>query len=162
MNPEDLEPTAELKAAIFNIAKYKNIKDLRKLYRDFGQVFCKQVTLGGRLQSTKVITDTTTKTEQEHKEQFKVSVGVQVSTPIGVGAGVKHEREKGNSSSNSDANNNQSETNVFEAVGGDTILVSKLVLLTTTLTVSDFLQPITVDTDRRKLLELASYQCKPN
>ncbi len=73
--------------------------------------------------------DQSMKTEQEEKEQFKVSVGVQVSTPIGVGAGVKHENEKGNSASKQSGDQKRQESNVFEAVGGDTILASAWVTI---------------------------------
>ncbi|KAG8530617.1 uncharacterized protein KY384_004655 [Bacidia gigantensis] len=124
LHPEDLEPTPELQGALDTIAKLKNIKDLRQLYQDFGQVFCQHVTVGGRLQSTRIMKSSTVTSEYEQKQQFKVSVGVQVSTPIGVGAGVKHDNEKGTSTSTSTGTEDQAETNVFEAAGGDTILAS--------------------------------------
>ena len=62
--------------------------------------------------------------EQEQKEQMKWSVGVQVSTPFG-GGSFKHEEEKGSSSSSARREASQNELNVFEAVGGDTILAAK-------------------------------------
>jgi len=34
--PSDLEPTPELVQAIEKIRKFKNIKDLRSLHKDFG------------------------------------------------------------------------------------------------------------------------------
>ena len=125
LHPDDLEPTPELKKAIERIARFKNVNDLRKLYQDFGQLFCKQVTVGGRLQSTKIMKQSSAESEQDQKEQFKVSVGLQVSTPIGVGAGVKHEQEKGKSSSVNTTTVDKGENNVFEAVGGNTILAAK-------------------------------------
>lgn len=85
----------------------------------------KQVTVGGRLQSTKIMKQSSTESEQDQKEQFKVSVGLQVSTPIVVGAGVKHEQEKGKSSSANTTTVRKAENNVFEAVGGNTILAAK-------------------------------------
>jgi hypothetical protein len=103
----------------------KNIDDLRKLYRDFGQLWCQRVTIGGRLQSTKIMKSSETKSEQEQKDAFKMSVGMQFSTPFGVGGGAKHSRENATETSNSTTNIQQNETNIFEAVGGDTILAAK-------------------------------------
>lgn len=71
------------------------------------------------------MTDTKKATETEQKQQFKVSVGMQVSTPFGVGAGVKHEQETGHAESTSKTDETKTESNVFEATGGDTILAGK-------------------------------------
>ncbi|KAF2839889.1 hypothetical protein M501DRAFT_1015973 [Patellaria atrata CBS 101060] len=124
LHAEDLEPSPELTAALQTIATTKNVNDMRKLQREFGQLFCQRVTVGGRLQSTRIMDAKSTMSEQEQKEQYKVSVGLQVSTPIGVGAGVKHEQEKGKSVTVNTTNIDKSETHVFEAVGGETILAS--------------------------------------
>lgn len=101
------------------------MNDLRQLYRDYGHLFCKQVTIGGRLQSTKIFNSTTNTSEQSAKEEFKVSVGLQVSTPFGVGAGMKHETSQGSSTDQKSGDHKERETNVFEAVGGNTILAAK-------------------------------------
>lgn len=114
-----------MRRAIQKIESQKNVNDLRQLYRDYGHLFCKQVTIGGRLQSTKIFVADEKTTEQGAKNEFKVSVGLQVSTPIGVGAGVKHENSKGTSIDKKDGERKEMETNVFEAVGGNTILAAK-------------------------------------
>lgn len=124
LHPNDLEPTPELKAALERIRKNKNIADLRKLNQDFGQLWCQRVTVGGRLQSQSIMTETTNKSEQEQKDAFKVSVGVQVTTPF-VGVGVKHTNENGKQKTQNAADIKKDETHVFEAVGGDTILAAR-------------------------------------
>ncbi|KAF7526535.1 hypothetical protein G7054_g10735 [Neopestalotiopsis clavispora] len=124
LHPTDLEPTPELKAALERIRKNKNIADLRKLNQDFGQLWCQRITVGGRLQSTSIMEDEKKVTEQEQKEAFKMSVGLQVTTPVGVGAGVKHSNENGKQEIQNNAEVKKKESNVFEAVGGDTILAA--------------------------------------
>ncbi|MCJ1394185.1 hypothetical protein MMC18_007063 [Xylographa bjoerkii] len=110
----DLEPTPELVAAVEQMYKSQNIKDLRQLHQDFG----------GRLQATKVMKQSSKTSEAEQKEQFKNSVGMQVSTPANIGGGFTHTTEKGKSASQSSSDLNSDERNVFEAVGGDTILAA--------------------------------------
>ncbi|KAJ9636432.1 hypothetical protein H2199_008107 [Coniosporium tulheliwenetii] len=88
-------------------------------------ILISNLTLGGRLQSTKIIKSNSYHMEQEQKEQFKVSVGVSVSTPFGVSGSVKHEQEWGSTQSESKTDKKTEESNVFEAVGGDTILANK-------------------------------------
>ncbi len=124
LHADDLEPTPELQEAVERIRVNKNVADLRRLYADFGQLWCQRVTLGGRLQSTKIMTDTTKTTEQQQKEAFKWSVGAQVTTPW-VSGGVKHTQASGTSTENNNTEVQKREKNVFEAVGGDTILVTK-------------------------------------
>lgn len=58
LHPSDLEPTPELKAALERIRANKNIADFRKLNQDFGQLWCQRITVGRRLQSTKIMVDT--------------------------------------------------------------------------------------------------------
>ncbi|OBS29591.1 hypothetical protein FPOA_03528 [Fusarium poae] len=123
LHPTDLEPSPEFKSALENIRTNKNIADLRKLNEDFGQLWCQRITVGGRLQSTSIMTDETVTSEQEQKEAMKVSVGVQVTTPFG-GGGVKHTNENGKAESKNTSNVQKDESNVFEAVGGDTILAA--------------------------------------
>ncbi|KAM7211203.1 hypothetical protein V8F06_013413 [Rhypophila decipiens] len=122
--PDDLEPTPELQEAIERIRTHKNVADLRRLQRDFGQLWCQQVTLGGRLQSSKTMSDTSKTSEQQQKEAFKWSVGSQVTTPW-ASASVKHTEASGSSTEESVTDVIKKEKNVFEAVGGDTILVTK-------------------------------------
>ncbi|KAH7002963.1 hypothetical protein EDB82DRAFT_531448 [Fusarium venenatum] len=95
LHPTDLEPSPEFKAALENIRTNKNIADLHE----------------------------TVTSEQEQKEAMKVSVGVQVTTPFG-GGGIKHTNENGKAESKSTADVKKDESNVFEAVGGDTILTA--------------------------------------
>ncbi|KAK3367914.1 hypothetical protein B0H63DRAFT_404760, partial [Podospora didyma] len=91
--------------------------------RHFGQLWCQRVTIGGRLQSTKIMSDTTATKEQQQKESFKWSVGAQVTTPW-VSGGVKHSKTGGTDNQDNEADVKRREENVFEAVGGDTILVT--------------------------------------
>lgn len=134
--PDDLEPTPELQDLINKIRLTKNIRFLRKLQADFGQLFCQELTLGARLLSTKVMTAKTKADEQTQTESFKVSVGVSVATPFG-GGSAKHEQESGGGSANSKTETNTNESNVFEAVGGDTILANNPNLWTTSVAASD-------------------------
>ncbi|RMY73288.1 hypothetical protein D0863_03958 [Hortaea werneckii] len=119
----DLEPTPEFASLLETIRTTKSIRALRRLQADFGQLFCQQLTLGARLLSTQTMSTRFKGSTDEQKEQFKVSVGVSVSTPYG-GASVKHEQEQGSSSENKRSETNSNESNVFEAVGGDTILAN--------------------------------------
>lgn len=80
LRPEDLEPTPELKQALLLVQSTKDINNLRKLYSTFGHLFCHAVTLGGCLQTTKIVTGDQNTTETEEKEAFKASVGVAFST----------------------------------------------------------------------------------
>ncbi|KAJ4200959.1 hypothetical protein NW767_007094 [Fusarium falciforme] len=118
-----LEATPELKAAIEKVRKTKNIKDLRQLQSDFGYLFCRRVTMGGRLQTKKIMEETTRTSEQEQKQSMKVSVGVAVTTPW-VSSTVKHTNESGSASSSSTTDKRQEEQHFFEATGGDTLLAT--------------------------------------
>ena len=95
LRPEDMEPTDELKAALDNVRKTKNvglmprnhrlltitqINSLRKLHQTFGHLFCSEATLGGCLQTTKVVSGTEQGNQTMQKEGFKAQVGVAVST----------------------------------------------------------------------------------
>ncbi|KAH8662563.1 hypothetical protein BX600DRAFT_542276 [Xylariales sp. PMI_506] len=123
LHAANLEPTTELKDAIDKIRQDKNIKDLRKLHSDFGYLFCSRVTVGGRLQTMKMLNEDHSTTEQAQKQSFKTSVGLAVNTPYG-GGSVNHTSESGHATSNSQTENSQQEQHVFEAVGGDTLLAS--------------------------------------
>jgi hypothetical protein len=65
LHPDDLEPVPQLEAAIKRIQVWKDIDNRRKLHRHFGQLWCQRVTIGGRLQPTKILTSTEKKSEQE-------------------------------------------------------------------------------------------------
>ena len=53
---------------------------LRKLYQTFGHLFCHSATLGGCLQTTKIVSGTEQTAQSKEKESFKASVGVAFST----------------------------------------------------------------------------------
>ncbi len=53
---------------------------LRNLYQTFGHLFCYTATLGGCLQTTKIVTGTEQTQQSKEKESFKASVGVAFST----------------------------------------------------------------------------------
>ncbi|KAG9494758.1 hypothetical protein J7337_013897 [Fusarium musae] len=118
-----LEPTQGLKDAIANVEATKNIKDLRQLRRDYGYLFCKSVTIGGRLQTQAVMDQSSKTSEQEQKQSLKTSVGLAVSAPK-VSASVSHTEESGSDNSSSHGKSDKSESHVFEAMGGDSLLAS--------------------------------------
>ncbi|KAG8626282.1 hypothetical protein KVT40_005227 [Elsinoe batatas] len=125
LTPDDLEPSPELAQLVDTVRQTKNIKALRKIQSEFGQVFCQQLTLGARLLSTRTMSSNKETSDEEKKQEFKVSVGVSVSTPYG-GASVKHEEAKGSGDKSSRSETNINDNNVFEAVGGDTLFQSEL------------------------------------
>jgi hypothetical protein len=118
-----MEPTPELIQAIRKVEASKNIKDLRQLRRDFGYLFCKQITLGGRLQTLELMDQSMKTSEQEQKQSLKTSVGLSVSTPK-ASASVSHTQESGSANSSSQGQSDNSENHAFEALGGDTLLAS--------------------------------------
>lgn len=124
LEPSDLELSPELALALANLAKSPNVSAMRKLHQDFGQLFCRRVTVGGRLLTTKTMTEDKTVSEQSQKQEYKVSVAVAVTTPY-VSASVKHEQSKSSEVSQNTATADKRENHAFEAVGGDTILASK-------------------------------------
>ncbi|KAH6640375.1 hypothetical protein F5144DRAFT_589863 [Chaetomium tenue] len=124
LRPEDLEPTQELRDALDAVRKTKNINMLRKLYQTFGHLFCYTATLGGCLQTTKIVTGTEQTQQSKEKESFKASVGVAFSTPFGVGGSVKASHETQDSSETFQRSSNTSEAMTFEATGGNSILAA--------------------------------------
>ncbi|KAF5637151.1 hypothetical protein F52700_4888 [Fusarium sp. NRRL 52700] len=118
-----LEPTQGLKDAIAKVEATKNIKDLHQLRHDYGYLFCKSVTVGGRLQTQAVMDQSSTTSEQEQKQSLKTSVGLAVSAPK-VSASVSHTEESGSDKSSSQGQSDKSESHVFEAMGGDSLLAS--------------------------------------
>lgn len=141
--PDDLEPTPDLAALLHTVATTKSIQALRKIHQDFGQLFCQNLTLGARLLTTKLMTDTATLSSSEQKEQFKVSVGVSVTTPFG-GASVKHDETHGSSDTAEKAVKDTVESNVFEAVGGNTLLANNPVAWSSSVGSSDLWRVINV------------------
>ncbi|KAG8675926.1 hypothetical protein FPOAC1_001921 [Fusarium poae] len=120
---ECLEPTEGLTKAIQKVEATKNIKDLRQLRRDYGYLFCKTLTIGGRLQTQSIMADTEKTSEQEQKQSMKTSVGLAVSSPK-ASASVSHTQESGSANSQSQATSDKSESHAFEAMGGDSLLAS--------------------------------------
>ncbi|KAF5004997.1 hypothetical protein FDECE_8522 [Fusarium decemcellulare] len=118
-----LEPTEGLKKAIEKVEAAKNIKDLRQLRRDYGYLFCRSITIGGRLQTQALMDEKLTTSEQAQKQSMKTSVGLSVSSPKASGS-VSHTEESGSANSSSQAQSDKSESHAFEAMGGDTLLAS--------------------------------------
>ncbi|KAB5590305.1 hypothetical protein CTheo_6243 [Ceratobasidium theobromae] len=132
LTPSDLEPTDDLKSAIKKIRLNKDIADLRQLHRDFGHLFCHKVVIGGSLQTTKISKLKQDQSESEEKSQFKASIGATVQSPV-VNVEVKASHEEGSSNTQGKQESESRESLVFEATGGNTILVSDPVRWTASL-----------------------------
>ncbi|KAK3984474.1 hypothetical protein QBC44DRAFT_385726 [Cladorrhinum sp. PSN332] len=122
--PEDLEVTDEFAAAIANIRKTKNLYDLRKLHRSFGQIFCSEITLGGCLQTVKTLTATETTDETMTRNKFKGTVGLAVGVPQVFSASAKLSRETQDQTAQATREFSQKENISFNATGGNTILAA--------------------------------------
>lgn len=109
--------------AIQKVEATKNIKDLRQLRQDYGYLFCTSLTIGGRLQTQSIMTDTEKTSEQEQKQSMKTSVGLSVASPE-ASASISHTQESGSANSQSQATSDKYESHAFEAMGGDTLLAS--------------------------------------
>ncbi|ENH73430.1 hypothetical protein FOC1_g10008917 [Fusarium oxysporum f. sp. cubense race 1] len=120
LRPEDLEPTEELRAALDGIKQTKNINALRELYSTFGHLFCHSVTLGGCLQTTKVVESDEDVRQSKEKQSFKAQVGVAVST-VGNAKGSKESQDSAEAFNRSAST---SESMGFEATGGNSILAA--------------------------------------
>ncbi|KAM0209146.1 hypothetical protein ACHAQD_011311 [Fusarium lateritium] len=118
-----LEPTEGLKQAIAKVEATKNVKDLRQLRRDYGYLFCKSITVGGRLLTQALMDQSLTTSEQEQKQSLKTSVGLSVSSPKASGS-ASHTQESGSDNSKSQAQSDKSESHTFEAMGGDSLLAT--------------------------------------
>ncbi|KAM0265533.1 hypothetical protein ACHAPA_007684 [Fusarium lateritium] len=118
-----LEPTEGLKQAIAKVEATKNVKDLRQLRRDYGYLFCKSITIGGRLLTQALMDQSLTTSEQEQKQSLKTSVGLSVSSPKASGS-ASHTQESGSDNSKSQAQSDKSESHTFEAMGGDSLLAT--------------------------------------
>lgn len=123
LRPEDLEPTAEFATLLKVIKNTRSIEALRKVHDRYGQLFCQELTLGGRLMSTKIITSESSEDLEAKKEQFKVSVGANVQSPYG-GGGMKASAEGVKDQTLATDKSSSEENNIFEDVGGDTILAN--------------------------------------
>ncbi|EGU73132.1 hypothetical protein FOXB_16367 [Fusarium oxysporum f. sp. conglutinans Fo5176] len=124
LRPEDLEPTEELRAALDGIKQTKNINALRELYSTFGHLFCHSVTLGGCLQTTKVVESDEDVKQSKEKQSFKAQVGVAVSTPFGAKGNAKGSKESQDSAEAFNRSASTSESMGFEATGGNSILAA--------------------------------------
>ncbi|SCO90231.1 uncharacterized protein FRV6_14359 [Fusarium oxysporum] len=124
LRPEDLEPTEELRAALDGIKQTKNINALRELYSTFGHLFCHSVTLGGCLQTTKVVESDEDVKQRKEKQSFKAQVGVAVSTPFGAKGNAKGSKESQDSAEAFNRSASTSESMGFEATGGNSILAA--------------------------------------
>ncbi|RYC82509.1 hypothetical protein BFJ63_vAg14600 [Fusarium oxysporum f. sp. narcissi] len=124
LRPEDLEPTEELRAALDGIKQTKNINALRELYSTFGHLFCHSVTLGGCLQTTKVVESDEDVKQSKEKQSFKAQVGVAVSTLFGAKGNAKGSKESQDSAKAFNRSASTSESMGFEATGGNSILVA--------------------------------------
>ncbi|KAI7762618.1 hypothetical protein LZL87_008964 [Fusarium oxysporum] len=124
LRPEDLEPTEELRAALDGIKQTNNINALRELYSTFGHLFCHSVTLGGCLQTTKIVKSNEDVKQSKEKELFKAQVGIAVSTPFGAKGNAKGSKESQDSAEAFDRSASTSESMGFEATGGNSILAA--------------------------------------
>lgn len=127
MWPNELEPTDELAELLETVRRTKNIKVLRRLQAEYGNLFCQRVTLGGRLMTTKTVQIDEKTTVEAEKSSFKLALGASVSgsyAGISASASVKHEKSEGGSKTEETSTRSQHEACVFEAVGGETILAT--------------------------------------
>ncbi|KAL5586769.1 hypothetical protein FOBRF1_016639 [Fusarium oxysporum] len=124
LRPEDLEPTEELRAALDGIKQTKNINALRELYSTFEHLFCHSVTLGGCLQTTKVVESDEDVKQSKEKQSFKAQVGVAVSTPFGAKGNAKGSKESQDSAEAFNRSASTSESMGFEATGENSILAA--------------------------------------
>ena len=122
--PEDLEPTEELRKAIDLVRSTRNISHLRDLHRNFGHLFCKEVVIGGRLQSTRYTNASDSITESTEKSKFKASLGLQVSVPGAGSLSSKASHEDGRSHNQQQQDSQMQDAIIFEATGGNTILAA--------------------------------------
>ncbi|TIC92698.1 hypothetical protein CH35J_010230 [Colletotrichum higginsianum] len=124
LNADDLVPTREFAENIEHIRKTKDVAEIRKFHRKFGQFFCHEVTLGGMLVSTKTLTDDEMVEQDKNRDMFKHAIGLTVSSPVEVGGDSKSETSRGSDQDLSRSYKASSNDVVFEAVGGNTILAS--------------------------------------
>ncbi|MCJ1388515.1 hypothetical protein MMC18_001362 [Xylographa bjoerkii] len=124
LGPEDLEPTEDLRDAIELVRTTKNVTHLRDLHRKFGHLFCQEVVIGGRLQTTKSIIASDVLTESLEKSKFKASVGVAVSVPMAASISTKYSKETGTAEEIAAHKSKLEQSVIFEATGGNTILAA--------------------------------------
>ncbi|KAF2994067.1 hypothetical protein E8E13_002474 [Curvularia kusanoi] len=124
LSPGDLEPTAALKAAIERVKRSKNINDLRVLHERFGHFFCHEAVVGGSLQTSRLTSGKSKASESRQKEDFKAQVGLAASSPKGLAGSMKASRQKSSDGAEGNEEHELSDTQAFEATGGDSILAS--------------------------------------
>ncbi|KAG9495541.1 hypothetical protein J7337_013790 [Fusarium musae] len=124
LSPEDLEPTEEFAAAIDLVRKTRNIIDLRKLHKQFGQIFCAEIVVGGCLQTSKILTAKEKEEENVQRNRFKGSVGIAVGAPQVANLGAKMSHETQDHSESGTRELDQRESLSFRATGGNTILAA--------------------------------------
>ncbi|KAF1836077.1 hypothetical protein BDW02DRAFT_485813, partial [Decorospora gaudefroyi] len=124
LHAEDLEPTAELRAAIEKVRRTKNVNDLRDLHARFGHFFCHEVVVGGALQTSRFTSGTHTVSESRQKEDFKAQVGFAASSPKGLAGSMKASRQKSKDDSDGSDEMTVTDKQAFEAIGGNAILAS--------------------------------------
>ncbi|KAK1700797.1 hypothetical protein BDP55DRAFT_644197 [Colletotrichum godetiae] len=126
LNADDLVPTREFIENIEKIKKQADVTDIRKFHERFGKFFCHQVILGGMLLSTKTLIGNERVDEEKQRCDFKRAIGMSISSPVEVAIGADSKREN-TSGANQNVNRSymdNSDSVVFEAVGGNTILAS--------------------------------------
>ncbi|MCJ1406830.1 hypothetical protein MMC19_000900 [Ptychographa xylographoides] len=124
LRPEDLEPTEELKAAIDLVRRTKSLNHLRALHDRFGHLFCEEVLIGGRLQTTRVTTASDEMSQTTEKSQFKNEVGLSIAFPKVASLSMKKSNETGSDEQHSRQQTSMNDAMVFEATGGNTILAT--------------------------------------
>lgn len=125
--PDEVEPTPELAGLIEAIRRTKKIKTLQRLHAEYGNYFSQRVTLGGRLLSSKVLSEEDAQHMDQQKQSFRTSVGTSVSGNIGIynaDVSISHQNTSGDAHTNENSRQTQNEACVFEAVGGETILAT--------------------------------------
>ena len=124
MRPEDLEPTEELKSALREVQRSKNLNDLRELHTQFGQTFSTEVVLGGRLLTTRIFYAEEKISATKSSEQMKQNIGLSVTAPGGAGGSLKHSKTKGQDGHEMLQEIWTNDKIMFEASGGNTILAA--------------------------------------
>ncbi|CAN9170160.1 unnamed protein product [Alternaria sp. RS040] len=121
LRPEDLEPTEEFAQAAARVREMKDLFELRKLHKLFGQLFCCEIVLGGCLSTPKTLTTIEQANVSMTRSKFKGSVGLIVGLP-GVASGFM-EASHGNQDQEEEGQRtlNQQENFTFTATGGSTI-----------------------------------------
>lgn len=125
LRPEDLAPDPALTAAVEAIVTPPGDPELkyfalRRLFREYGQVWATEVTLGGQLTVTDTVTITDRKEEKSVESAMKLAVSAKIgSFKAGVGGAV------GGDTTDKSAQFAQFKDKRFQATGGDTRLAQE-------------------------------------